>query len=348
VSQNQGTHKPTPKRVREFRKRGDIAMSRDVTAIAALVGGALGTTLCAGRAGAALTDFTRASAATAAGGAAPQAGDATHAFLVAALPALVGAVLGAIVAGLAQLGWPPALRRPSFDLSRVFSGGSLKEAWSPKAAARRAGVAAAKIAAVGAVVFAIVKSEIARGFAATTPGEIAGRISGAVVRLSIAAAVALALLAAADYLLARRRIDAKMKMTPDEIRRELREQEGDPQVKGKRRRRMREIAKRRMVSEVKAADVVVVNPTHYAVALRYDSSKDGAPRVVAKGTDEVAERIREIARQAGVPIVARPPLARALYKVPEGREVPGPLFKAVAEVLAYVYRLRRRHLGGSR
>jgi flagellar biosynthetic protein FlhB len=97
---------------------------------------------------------------------------------------------------------------------------------------------------------------------------------------------------------------------------------------------------------VPTADVVVVNPTHYAVALRYDENKDRAPIVVAKGMDETAEKIREIARQKGIPILSRPPLARALHKhVKEGRAIPGNLFRAVAEVLAYVYKLRA---GGNR
>jgi flagellar biosynthetic protein FlhB len=113
-------------------------------------------------------------------------------------------------------------------------------------------------------------------------------------------------------------------------------------VKGKRRSKMKEMAKRRIAVAVAKADVVVVNPTHYAVALRYDDKSDRAPLVVAKGVDEVAEKIREVARKHGVPILTRPPLARALHKaVKEGRPVPANLYKAVAEVLAYVYRLKR-------
>lgn len=106
---------------------------------------------------------------------------------------------------------------------------------------------------------------------------------------------------------------------------------------------MRELAKRRVPAAVKSADVVLVNPTEYAVAIRYDSGSDRAPRVVAKGRGASAERIRELARKAGVPVVPEPPLCRMLHKlVPEGREIPPQLFAAVAEVLAYVYRLRGR------
>ena len=106
---------------------------------------------------------------------------------------------------------------------------------------------------------------------------------------------------------------------------------------------MKQMAKRRMQAAVAKADVVIVNPTHYAVALRYDDKQDAAPVVVAKGVDEYAAKIREVARKHGVPVLSRPPLARALHKaVKEGRPIPGNLYKAVAEVLAYVYRLKRR------
>ena len=126
----------------------------------------------------------------------------------------------------------------------------------------------------------------------------------------------------------------------------MRESEGDPMLKARRRRRMRELAKRRVIAETRKADVILVNPTHYAVALRYRAADGGAPRVVAKGTDELAARIREAARAAGVPVISRPPLARALWKlVPEGQEIPSQLYHAVAEVLAYIYRLRDRRVG---
>jgi flagellar biosynthetic protein FlhB len=156
----------------------------------------------------------------------------------------------------------------------------------------------------------------------------------------------LAVLAAVDYFLARRRITAQMRMSSEEVKRDHREQEGDPAIRGRRKQRMRELAKRRIAAAVATADVVIVNPTHYAVALRYDDKRDAAPVVVAKGTDEQAEKIREIARAKGVPVLSRPPLARALHKhVKEGRAVPANLYRAVAEVLAYVYRIRQRSNG---
>ncbi|HEY9191442.1 MAG TPA: flagellar biosynthesis protein FlhB [Methyloversatilis sp.] len=133
---------------------------------------------------------------------------------------------------------------------------------------------------------------------------------------------------------------SELKMTKEEARQEFKEQEGDPHVKGRIRQQQREMARGRMMSNVPKADVVVTNPTHYSVALRYESAKGGAPRVVAKGAGEVALRIRTLAAEHGVPLVEAPPLARALHKHVElEQEVPARLFRAVAEVLAYVYQL---------
>lgn len=133
----------------------------------------------------------------------------------------------------------------------------------------------------------------------------------------------------------------KLKMTREEVRQESKESDGDPQVKARIRQTQREMAKRRMMAEVPTADVVVTNPTHYAVALKYTEGKMRAPKVVAKGTDEVAARIRELAAENKVALLEAPPLARALYRHTElGDEIPAALYTAVAEVLAYVFQLR--------
>jgi flagellar biosynthetic protein FlhB len=133
----------------------------------------------------------------------------------------------------------------------------------------------------------------------------------------------------------------KLKMTRQELIQESKESDGNPQVKAKIRQLQREMAKRRMMADVPTADVVVTNPTHYAVALKYADGSRGAPRVVAKGTDEVAAKIREIAKEHKVTMLEAPPLARALFKHTEiGDEIPEALYSAVAEVLAYVFQLR--------
>jgi flagellar biosynthesis protein FlhB len=135
---------------------------------------------------------------------------------------------------------------------------------------------------------------------------------------------------------------ADLRMTREEVRKESRESEGDPLLRGHIRSKQREASRRRMLAAVPAADIVVVNPTHYAVAIRYDEAAMDAPRVVAKGVDILAARIQAIARESNVPVLEAPPLARALYAhVDIDREVPRELYAAIAQVLAYVYQLKR-------
>lgn len=140
--------------------------------------------------------------------------------------------------------------------------------------------------------------------------------------------------------------EKKLRMTREEVRQESKETEGDPQLKAHIRSQQRELARRRMMAEIPKADVVVTNPTHYAVALRYQEGAMRAPRVVAKGAHLLAARIRELAAEHRVPVLEAPPLARALYRHADlGDEIPAALYTAVAEVLAYVYQLRRYREG---
>ena len=153
--------------------------------------------------------------------------------------------------------------------------------------------------------------------------------------------LALAVAAAIDLPLQRLMLARRLKMSVQEVKQEQRDAEGNVEVKARLRARMREIAKRRMLAAVPGADLVVMNPTHYAVALKYDDGQMAAPRVVAKGADLIALRIRDIATQAKVPVLQAPALARALYAHTEiDAEVPARLFSAVAQVLAHVYQLR--------
>jgi flagellar biosynthetic protein FlhB len=136
----------------------------------------------------------------------------------------------------------------------------------------------------------------------------------------------------------------KLRMTKEEVKQEFKESEGDPHIKGRIRQQQRAMARRRMMAAVPKADVVVTNPTHFAVALRYEEGRMGAPRVVAKGTDEVAARIRALAAEHRIPLMSAPPLARALHRHVElDREIPAGLYTAVAEVLAWVYQLKHWH-----
>jgi flagellar biosynthetic protein FlhB len=150
-------------------------------------------------------------------------------------------------------------------------------------------------------------------------------------------------LAGADYAWQRYRFEKQLKMTKQEVKDEMRSMEGDPHVKQRRRQLALAALKERLKTDVPKADVVVTNPTEFAIALRYDPDQMAAPRVVAKGQGVIAARIREIALESGVPILERKPLARALYKLCDvGQEVPEQFFSAIAEILAYVYELNGR------
>lgn len=152
----------------------------------------------------------------------------------------------------------------------------------------------------------------------------------------------LAIIAAIDVPFQLWQYYAKLRMTKEEVRQEYKEMEGDPQLKARIRSQQREMARNRMMAEVPKADVVVTNPTHFSVALKYDSANMGAPQVVAKGMNLVAAKIRELAEEHSVPVVEAPPLARALYRHAEiGDQIPSALYTAVAEVMAYVYQLQQ-------
>jgi flagellar biosynthetic protein FlhB len=339
VADPQRTHKATPKRVKEFRKRGEVALSRDVVTAAAFSGGAVAMIATGSTGFAALRNFMRDAALAADGNNEHLGHEAVTTFFTACTPVAIGAALGAIAAIVTQLGFPPAFKGWKIDFSRLSPHSNLPNVFSPSQVVRRTGGAAMKLLAVGAIV-AIALGNIATQRPASM-GALATLASTTIIRALESVIGALVALAAVDYVLARRKIQAQMKMTTEEIKREHKESDGDPHVKGKRRQRMKQMAKRRMQAAVKTADVVVVNPTHYAVALRYDDKKDSAPTVVAKGIDEYAAKIREVARKHGVPVLSRPPLARALHKlVDEGKPIPSNLYKAVAEVLAFVYRIK--------
>ncbi len=166
-------------------------------------------------------------------------------------------------------------------------------------------------------------------------------ILSAVMEVSYKIAIAFIFIAAVDYAFQKWDHEKKLMMSKQEIKDEMKQTEGDPQIKSAIRKRQMEMAAKRMMQEVPKADVVIANPTHYAVALKYDSSKMDAPLVVAKGKDRVALKIREIAEEHGIPVVEDPPLARALYDAVDlDKPIPEKFFQAVAEVLAYVYKLK--------
>ena len=196
------------------------------------------------------------------------------------------------------------------------------------------------LGAIGGLYLKAHVDELTGVLALPLPAAIQQAVSAMVGGLGLLL-LALAAFAMIDVPLQRHQHAQRLKMSHQELKQEHKELEGNQEIKAKLRARMREMTKRRMMAAVPTADLVVMNPTHYAVALKYDDQKMGAPRVVAKGADLLAMRIRDLAKDAKVPVLQAPMLARALYAHAElEREIPAALFGAVAQVLAYVYQLR--------
>ena len=202
-----------------------------------------------------------------------------------------------------------------------------------------------KIAVIGLVAWIVVNGELAKMKSLLiAPFWVSVKlIAGMIIKLIITVAGVLLVFAIPDYLFQKRQFLERMKMTKQEVKEERKMHEGDPQVKGRLRERMRDLLTRNMAVNVPKADVVITNPTHFAVALEWDRESMAAPTVTAKGQDEAALRIRRIATEAKVPIVENRPLARALYAETEiGQVIPEKYYQAIAAVLAHVYALNDR------
>ncbi|MGE0311031.1 MAG: flagellar biosynthesis protein FlhB [Lautropia sp.] len=264
--------------------------------------------------------------------------------VVAPLAVVLGsAVAGAAMASVVPGGINLATEALKFDASRLSPMAGLKRVFSV-----RGMVDLSKL-----IVLAFVLGAVAFWFGATSFPEF-GSLSLRELQGSLGDAASLVLggfallvmvlagVAMFDVPFQWFRHRQDLMMSHDEVKRENRETEGDPMLKGRMRARQRDISRNRMLAAVASADIVLTNPTHYAVAIRYDEAQAGAPRVVAKGVDLIAARIQAIAREAGVPVLESPPLARALYAhVPLDAEIPRELYTAIAQILAYVFQLRR-------
>lgn len=200
-----------------------------------------------------------------------------------------------------------------------------------------------KVAVIGYVSYRTIAPEMQRItlLADADVGSTFRYIGYAVFKVGMYTALALLVLAIIDYVYQRWEFNQSIRMTKQEVKEEHKQTEGDPQVRMRIRSLQREAARRRMMDEVPQADVVITNPTHFAVALKYDMESMMAPMVVAKGQNLIAEKIKQVAREAGIPTVENKPLAQALFRaVDVGQAIPEDLYKAVAEILAYVFRLR--------
>lgn len=352
MSEDSGQEKtelPSEKRLRESREKGEIASSRDLSGamvvlagVAALMNGGESALRHVKRLFALGLDYPRSALFS---GQLP--GQAVHAATQEALalfaPVAVATLLATLVSPLLMggLNFSAQALQPKFDrldpikgLGRIFALRGLVELVK----------ALLKLLFIGLALLLLLRHW--RGeLQATGSGTVTGGIALSISLMGRAALVfgcLLALIGGLDALYQRYDHAKKLRMTKQELRDESKETEGNPELKSRIRQVQQEQSRRRMMEELPKADVVVVNPSHFAVALRYDDGRMGAPRVIAKGVDLLAQQIRMVADSHRIPMVEAPPLARALYATTEmGREIPAALYVAVAQVLAYVYQLKQ-------
>jgi flagellar biosynthesis protein FlhB len=345
------TEKATPKHRKRAREQGQVARSPDLSGSLVLVAGLLvlgmtaGSTVAAGGAAfrSILSDIAHPAQATTAAGLNGLMHSALSTVILAVGPVAATCLGAALVAGAAQTGLRPAPSALKPDFRRINPISGARNLFGPNLIFE-AGKALLKVAVVGAVA-ALTLLPGLRELASIVGIEPAalGRMS-AQRALAIAerAAFAYVLIGVIDYGWRRLRHERQLRMTKQEVKDEMRQYGVSREVKAALRRRQMQLARARMMAAVPEADVVVTNPTHFAVALRYDGTRT-APEVVAKGQELVAAQIRRIAEESDVPIVSDPPLARALHASVEiGDVIPEELYAAVAHVLAFVYRMAGR------
>ncbi|MBI4183063.1 MAG: flagellar biosynthesis protein FlhB [Proteobacteria bacterium] len=339
---------PTQKKIEEARKKGQIAQSREVLNWSVLLAGALGlATLlpsASGEIARTLKAFIEKPHALPADG--PGLGALLYATLgqvgTALAPMAAVMVLIVVLVALGQTGFVFSLEavRPKF--SKLSPAQGIKRLVSTRNLVEFA-KAMLKLVLVSGVLYLMIRPELA-----TLPGlvdlevpRLLARLYELTVKLFLGVVAFMTVVALADFLYQKYEFTKSLRMTKTEIKDEYKQTEGDPKVKGRIRQIRIERARQRMMQAVPTADVVITNPTHFAVALAYDIEAMAAPRLVAKGADFVAQKIREVAEAHEVPIVENAPLARALYAGVElDQEIPVEHYKAVAEVIGYVYRLK--------
>jgi flagellar biosynthetic protein FlhB len=350
------TEQATPKRLEEARKKGQVPRSPDLSIAAVCISAAAAIYLLGQMASGQFADLMRASLTISPETAMntdrlwPQLVNAGARSLWIIVPILAATFFAALAAPLAIGGWnfsgqalAPQFSRmnPISGIGRMFSARGLVELVK----------GLAKVFVVGIIAIVLLKGLTPQlmGLSAEPVNSAIGHSASLASYALLILCMGLAVIAAVDVPFQLYQYNKELKMTREEVREEYKESEGSPETRGRIREVQRALARGRMMQEVPTADVVVTNPTHYAVALRYDEKKHRAPVVVAKGTDLIALKIREIATEHGVPVLEAPPLARALHKSVEiDREVPAALYITVAQVLTYVYQLKTARERGAR
>jgi flagellar biosynthesis protein FlhB len=355
-NEQERTEQPTGKRLEKARQEGHVPRSPELTTAAVLLVTAGSLHFLGGSVGASLFDIMKSALnvspreAVDPGLALSAASAEMARALIVCAPIFGLTLVAALAAPLALGGWNFSLEALTPNFTRLDPIAGLGKFFSTQGAVEL-GKALGKFLIVGTVAVVVLRKQTPRLLAlGATPlpvgiAQAANLASDAL----LAVAGGLALIAAVDVPWQLWQYTHKLRMTREEIREEYKESEGSPEVRTRIRRTQREMARRRMMHEVPKADVIVVNPTHFAVALRYEESRMRAPLVVAKGTDLIAARIREIATEHAVPVFEAPPLARALYhNVEIGGEIPATLYVAVAQVLTYIYQLKAARTTGAR
>ena len=344
------TEKPTPRKREEARKKGEVARSKELPSVAVLLSalfalgifgsyiyGHLQTIMVKASSAIVLRDldlqllleFSR---------------KIIILFILMLSPLFTAIVVTAVFSNIMQVGFMLSGEsiRPRFSkldpvkgLKRLFSMRSVMELF----------ISLAKLIIVGSVAYLTVKGEmqnvVSLGGMATS--SIVSYIFGAMFKLFVRCSLAMIIIIIIDYSYQRWEFEKRMKMTKREMKEDLKRTEGDPFVKSRIRSIQMQMARKRMMQAVPEADVVITNPSHIAVALKYDGAVMGAPKLMAKGKRRIAEKIKEIAREHDIPVLENKPLARSLYDLVEvGQEIPPTLYQAVAEILAYIYKLKPR------
>jgi flagellar biosynthetic protein FlhB len=269
---------------------------------------------------------------------------AVYGFLLAVLPVLAIALLVGVGLNVMQVGFFFSTKALGFKMERLNPAEGFKRMFSARTVFELLKTLL-KVGLVLLVLYTEIKSNETAFTMLMTSGIQASVVQGGniVLNAALKASGVLAAIAVLDYFFQRRKFEKDLMMTKYEVKMEYKQQEGDPLIKGQIRQKQRQMAMMRMMQNVPEADVVITNPTHFAVALSYKEKEAEAPKVVAKGKDLVAQRIKEVAREHGVEIVENRELAQTLFRYCEvGDLIPASLFQAVAEILAYVYRLKNK------
>jgi flagellar biosynthetic protein FlhB len=351
MAREERTEKATPRHRKRARERGQVARSADLSGSLVLMAGLLVITMTApqiAEAGAAsfraiLSQISRPARATSAAGLSELMHIGLRTIEITVLPVAGACVAAAIISGVVQVGGRPTPQALKPDFRRINPVNGLKNLLGPNLIFEGL-KAVVKVAVVGAVAaMAILPGmKSLASIVGVTPGAVAGIAGHTALGVAQRAAMAYVVIGIIDYGWKRWRNERQLRMTKQEVRDELRQYGVSAEVKAALRRRQMQLARARMMAAVPEADVVVTNPTHFAVALSYDGSRT-APEVVAKGQDLIAAQIRRIAKENDVPVVSDPPLARALHSSTEvGQLIPEELYAAVARVLAFVYRMAGR------